>query len=50
MPSLDDRVISGQKLALERYLELLFLTGTSDLFLEPAGNTDIDGSVFSAVI
>ena len=41
MPSLGDRVISGSVLALSRHLELLFLTGTSDLFLEPSGNTDI---------
>ena len=49
MPSLGDRVISGHRLALSHHLELLFLTGTSDLFLEPSGNTEIDGGVFSAV-
>ena len=49
VPSLGDRVISGSVLALSHHLELLFLTGTSDLFLEPSGNTDIDGRVFSAV-
>ena len=37
-------------LALSRHLERLFLTGTSVLILEPSGNTDIDGSVFSTVI